>query len=185
MSIDWSKAPSSATHYLPEQKDLGWEACWYKKDGDKWLVMNCARLEKRGHMEWIVDYSEVDKFVPLLVPRSAFSSEWNGQGLPPVGITCESWRSGVRRIIKILGHGDEYIFVRQDDGREILLSIGDGREFRPCRTPEQIAAEEREKAIDAMLDLDPPHESGFIMTSRRQFCEILFDAGYRRQEQGK
>ncbi|HBO4307565.1 TPA: hypothetical protein L4U29_004042 [Pseudomonas aeruginosa] len=57
-------------------------------------------------------------------------------------------------------------------------------EARPQDT-EQIAAEEREKAIDAMLDLDPPYEDGFGMTSRRQFCEILFDAGYRRQEEGK
>ncbi|MGU0778005.1 hypothetical protein ACSESE_11465 [Pseudomonas aeruginosa] len=192
MSIDWSKAPSSATHYLPEQKDLGWEACWYKKDGDKWLVMNCARLEKRGHMEWVVDDSEVDKFVPLLVPRSAFSSEWNGQGLPPVGTVCivephnTMWgfssTSGYER--KILAYYGEYVWLGHAETPLETTRI-DKVDFRPLSTPEQIAAEEREKAIDAMLDLDPPHEKGFGLTSRRQFCEVLFDAGYRRQEEGK
>ncbi len=190
MSIDWSKAPSSATHYLPEQKDLGWEACWYKKDGDKWLVMNCARLEKRGHMEWVVDDSEVDKFVPLLVPRSAFSSEWNGQGLPPVGTVCEHYGTADDLAwleVEVIGHGNvdgrNVAFFRYGTGSpRFTVSYSTANNFRPIRTHEQIAAEEREKAIDAMLDLDPPHENGLALTSRRQFCETLYDAGYRRQE---
>lgn len=177
MSIDWSKAPSSATHYLPEQKDLGWEACWYKKDGDKWFVMNCARLEKRGHMEWAVDDPEVDKFVPLLVPRSAFSSEWNGQGLPPVGAVCEyrhmiwpEYRSCEIRYIS------EESLVAYDDAQEQFYRTCDML-FRPIRTPEQIAAEEREKAIEEMCFA--------VETLTVKQAKALYDAGYRRREEGK
>ncbi len=184
MSIDWNKAPSSATHYLPEQKDLGWGACWYKKDGDKWLVMNCARLEKRDHMEWFVDDSEVDKFVPLLVPRSAFPSEWNGQGLPPVGTVCivephnTMWgfssTSGYER--KILAYYGEYVWLGHAETPLETTRI-DKVDFRPIRSPEQIAAEEREKAIEEMCFAEE------TLTVRQ--AKALYDAGYRRQEEGK
>ncbi|HHK0021537.1 TPA: hypothetical protein ACQQGR_004928 [Pseudomonas aeruginosa] len=186
MSIDWSKAPSSATHYLPEQKDLGWEACWYKKDGDKWLVMNCARLEKRGHMEWVVDDSEVDKFVPLLVPRSAFSSEWNGQGLPPVGTVCivephnTMWgfssTSGYER--KILAYYGEYVWLGHAETPLETTRI-DKVDFRPLSTPEQIAAEEREKAIEEMRELVGDIDK---VPTWSDALAALYDAGYRRQE---
>ncbi|MFU3391685.1 hypothetical protein ACM7KZ_29085 [Pseudomonas aeruginosa] len=192
MSIDWSKAPSSATHYLPEQKDLGWEACWYKKDGDKWLVMNCARLEKRGHMEWIVDYSEVDKFVPLLVPRSAFYSEWNGQGLPPVGTVCERRTlpggDGRYEQVRIIAHTRKGFPVWENtDGVFAGISkfphlVGGRPEFRPIRTPEQIAADERSKECDRIfVILSSVEREG----NRSDMAEALYDAGYRRQEEGK
>ncbi|MDP5648189.1 hypothetical protein P3794_27390 [Pseudomonas aeruginosa] len=191
MSIDWSKAPSSATHYLPEQKDLGWEACWYKKDGDKWLVMNCARLEKRDHMEWVVDDSEVDKFVPLLVPRSAFSSEWSGQGLPPVGTACivyphnTQWgfNSTAGHERKVLAYHGDFVWLGTEN-EALETTRTDKVDFEPIHSPEQIAAEEREKAISEMLDIYIYNGAYRPMTSK-QFCEILFDAGYRRQEEGK
>ncbi|HCG1294855.1 hypothetical protein [Pseudomonas aeruginosa] len=188
MSIDWSKAPSSATHYLPEQKDLGWEACWYKKDGDKWLVMNCARLEKRCHMEWVVDYSEVDKFVPLLVPRSAFSSEWNGQGLPPVGTVCEVLWSESRleylkaKVFGVNEHGQP-IFRFEEGPKKFeyqadpLRTASGTQVFRPVRTLEQIAAEEREAGISDMQTItDGAGPTVYAKLS------ALYDAGYRRQE---
>lgn len=179
MSIDWNKAPSSATHYLPEQKDLGWGACWYKKDGDKWLVMNCARLEKRDHMEWFVDDSEVDKFVPLLVPRSAFPSEWDGQGLPPVGTVCEYrhliWPEYRPCEIRYIS---EESLVAYDDAQEQFYRTCDML-FRPLPTPEQIAAEEREKAINQMIS-----DAGYVDPKIGTFVAMgnLYDAGYRRQE---
>ncbi|WP_336187201.1 hypothetical protein [Pseudomonas aeruginosa] len=175
MSIDWSKAPSSATHYLPEQKDLGWGACWYKKDGDKWLVMNCARLEKRDHMEWFVDDSEVDKFVPLLVPRSAFPSEWNGQGLPPVGTVCEYYADeNTWRRCEIVAHKDGQAVVWVNNAH---IWASSGASLRPISTPEQIAAQEREKAIKEMCFAEE------TLTVKQ--AKALYDAGYRRQEEGK
>ncbi|EPM0008979.1 hypothetical protein N1H70_000052 [Pseudomonas aeruginosa] len=175
MSIDWSKAPEGATHWEPTGPDF-YEG-WMKKEGNEWFYWG------RGSEKWLNTLRYCNVSAEREATFEARPQEtWDGQGLPPVGITCESWRSGVRRIVKILGHGDEYIFVREDDGRENLLSIGDGREFRPRRTPEQIAAEERRKSI--------LHLANLLIDSRGQCneysqAEAIFDAGYRRQEEGK
>lgn len=180
MSIDWSNAPEGATHWEPAGHEFS--EGWMLKEGDDWFYWS------KVSQTWFYDHTSCDASAEREATFEARPQEdWDGQGLPPVGITRESWRSGVRRIVKILGHGDEYIFVREDDGREILLSIGDGREFRPLRTTEQIAAEEREKAVQEMLALDEyPHgqDRGGMM-SRADFCRVLYGAGYRRQEEGK
>ncbi|HCU2081765.1 TPA: hypothetical protein OUI22_000382 [Pseudomonas aeruginosa] len=175
MSIDWSKAPEGATHWEPRGPYFG--EGWMKKEGNEWFYWG------EGTNKWFKGKLSCNVSAEREATFEARPQEaWDGQCLPPVGITCESWRSGVRRIVKILGHGDEYIFVREDDGREILLSIGDGREFRPIRTPEQIAAEERRKSI--------LHLANLLIDSRGQCneysqAEAIFDAGYRRQEEGK
>ncbi|HCA7769791.1 TPA: hypothetical protein MX426_004517 [Pseudomonas aeruginosa] len=167
MSIDWYTAPEGATHWEP--RGSLYREGWMKKVGNKWSYW------AEGRKAWISETSACSVSAEREATFEARPKEaWDGQGLPPVGITCESWRSGVRRIVKILGHGDEYIFVREDDGREILLSIGDGREFRPLRTPEQIAAEEREKAIEEMCFAEE------TLTVKQ--AKALYDAGYRRQE---
>ncbi|HEP7907062.1 TPA: hypothetical protein ACRMT7_006019 [Pseudomonas aeruginosa] len=182
MSIDWSKAPEGATHWEPKGTEFG--EGWMKKVGNEWSYW----LE--GSEVWAGVWA--DCFVSAereatFEPRP--QDPWSGQGLPPVGTVCivephnTMWgfssTSGHER--KILAYYGEYVWLGRAETPLETTRI-DKVDFRPIRTPEQIAAQEREKAIDAMLDLDPPHESGFGMTSRRQFCEVLFDAGYRRQE---
>ncbi|OXT86554.1 hypothetical protein [Pseudomonas aeruginosa] len=169
MSIDWSTAPEGATHWEPRGPDFS--EGWMKKEGNEWFYWG------EGTNKWFKGKLSCNVSAEREATFEARPQEaWDGQSLPPVGITCESWRSGVRRIVKILGHGDEYIFVREDDGREILLSIGDGREFRPIRTPEQIAAEERSKECDRIF---------FILSNveregnRSDMAEALYDAGLR------
>lgn len=107
---------------------------------------------------------------------------WDGQGLPPVGDSCE------RRFIDVAGsswfgcivlaHGSRKIFIRDDNGDEWAHSL-DEVEFRPYRTPEQIAAEEREKAVQQMAgDLgELPARTTVIPT-----LYAIYDAGYRKQE---
>ncbi|MBX5886648.1 hypothetical protein ISE64_07270 [Pseudomonas aeruginosa] len=164
MSIDWSKAPEGCigafARIIGNQRTAFF--VFSKRPSD---YMSREGYEGEGEDGSYHVFSEFWEWI---------DKPWDGQGLPPVGITCESWRSGVRRIVKILGHGDEYIFVREDDGREILLSIGDGREFRQIRTPEQIAAEEREKAIEEMCFAEE------TLTVKQ--AKALYEAGYRRQE---
>ncbi|MCV0108788.1 hypothetical protein KUC42_08540 [Pseudomonas aeruginosa] len=162
MSIDWSKAPEGCIGAFARIISKTAFFVFSKRPSDYSSREGYEGVGEDGPYHVFSEYWEwIDK-------------PWDGQGLPPVGITCESWRSGVRRIVKILGHGDEYIFVREDDGREILLSIGDGREFRPLRTPEQIAAEEREKAIEEMFFAEE------TLTVKQ--AKALYEAGYRRQE---
>ncbi|MFU5560248.1 hypothetical protein ACM7V5_04775 [Pseudomonas aeruginosa] len=172
MSIDWTKAPEGANkagftgpnNYLQFYRIPGRFG-----DYDYWSENNGWRG------------TDFPTCANQLFERPA-KVEWDGRGLPPVGVECEYrhmiWPEYRRCEIRYIS--DESL-VAYDNGQEQYYRTPDML-FRPLPTPEQIAAEEREKAIDAMLDLDPPHESGFGMTSRRQFCEVLFDAGYRRQE---
>ena len=54
-------------------------------------------------------------------------------------------------------------------------------DLRPIRTPEEIAAEQRKRAIDAMqriVSRGDPHYG-------RKVCKSLYDAGYRKVEGGK
>lgn len=177
MNIDWSKAPKGATHHLLDT------------DG---IVPQSFAIEKADR------YQDIDSTEYLLksdigkgwkVTRRP-SSEWNGQGLPPVGMVCEvEYDTG-----KVLWHEAEIIHHKSDDPRfaAAILRINHPdklvwfSQFRPIRTPEQIAADEREKAIDEMVGLmcqdgafDPEDPESTAAMGK------LYDAGYRKQEQPK
>ncbi|HDL5093989.1 TPA: hypothetical protein PXD63_004253 [Pseudomonas aeruginosa] len=185
MSIDWNTAPEGATHWEPTGPDF-YEG-WMKKEGTDWFYWS-----ESGH-KWINGILTCDVSADREATFEARPQEaWDGHGLPPVGTVCivephnTMWgfssTSGYER--KILAYYGEYVWLGHAETPLETTRI-DKVDFRPIRTPEQIAAEEREAAIVAMLDLDPPHENGLGLTSRRQFCETLYDAGYRRQEEGK
>jgi hypothetical protein len=101
---------------------------------------------------------------------------WTGEGLPPVGSMCITTRGDYEREVLILCHGEKRVFVRdQVDGEEWGLLI-EGRDFRPVLTPEQIAAEERLKAIDEMAAVYKSNYEGHV----KDGCQALYDAGYRK-----
>ncbi|EOZ3002132.1 hypothetical protein APA66_27680 [Pseudomonas aeruginosa] len=184
MSIDWSKANGSAVAALIAKKNN------IHYPGFEFV----SGYHRTGCM---IRATSADDGSPLSAPEDVWEIverpvTWNGQGLPPVGTVCivephnTMWgfssTSGYER--KILAYYGEYVWLGHAETPLETTRI-DKVDFRPIRIPEQIAAEEREAAIVAMLDLDPPHENGLGLTSRRQFCETLYDAGYRRQEEGK
>lgn len=53
-------------------------------------------------------------------------------------------------------------------------SASENYTFKPIRTPEQIAAEEREKAIEEMRAALPD------WAAPENICPMLYDAGYRK-----
>lgn len=80
----WADAPEDATHYLPEQPDLGWVECWYKKIGDNWLVLACE--SPLSDVGWTFDYDDVEIFEPLLIRRPiSFNPE------DTVEVRCNGW----------------------------------------------------------------------------------------------
>ncbi|MBA5014451.1 hypothetical protein H2O01_29150 [Pseudomonas aeruginosa] len=174
MSIDWSKAPEGATHWEPTGPDF-YEG-WMKKEGNEWFYWG------EGANKWF----KGKLFCNVSAEREATfearpQEAWDGQGLPPVGTTCIvephntlwgfSSTSGHER--KILAYHTDYVWLGNGDTPLETTRI-DKVDFRPIRTPEQIAAEEREKAIEEMCFAEE------TLTVKQ--AKALYDAGYRRQE---
>ena len=163
--IDWSKAPEGADKYNTYNK------LFYKGAQPDLQVFT------HGGWKRSVFVKSDERFVCRPTTPS-----WSGEGLPPAGVVCEVYHDGDWYETKIIG-------VDTDDGSCVFKTHGDcdtpydgfvsASSFRPIRTPEQIAEEERE--LDQAL---------------REACEIvgcapgsmfgievvkkLIDAGYRK-----
>lgn len=127
-----------------------------------------------------------------VVGRANRIPEWDGDGLPPVGANVEvvglgkesrpkaieDWKDGDK--VECIAH---HVMWEKDlkpvffNKRTMQFSSLRKDCYRPVRTPEQIAAEERESAINGMLTHDA------LGGSRRGLAAALYDAGYRKQEQ--
>ena len=177
--IDWSKAPEGATHWMQESYD--WLEGFWKRVGA------ANYFYEKG--EWV--FSGGKPFGhPKLIARP--SPAWSGVGIPAAGSICEvrqktpcessfDWEEC--RIAMINTGADGLPQVCTIDKRgdlAIYYPATDVVEFRPIRTPEQIAADEREAAVAEMLGL-------FGGTDSRDtyLMQLLYDAGYRKMEQPK
>lgn len=115
--------------------------------------------------------------------------EWDGVGLPPVGLDVEIKRGNCTWI-----DGDEWqigktatvmaSFLNSRDIEMASVQFPGGhcecilaRCLSPIRTAEQVAAEERNKVIREMVAevTEEPRARHFA------FCEVLYDAGYRKE----
>lgn len=111
---------------------------------------------------------------------------WDGLDRPRVGVICEyrakdscgpkDWTKV--HVLAIGSHGDDQTLLLAEDenGRPAKMFGRIWQEgcFRPLRTPEQIAAEQRERAIDDMAR---------IISSKvadRRAAESLWELGYRK-----
>lgn len=167
-----------------------------------------ARIRNRGTpqlMAWAESYTEDviflrDDRVGTVCPRLAVgcwelvaarptTPSWSGEGLPPVGVVCEAkWgRSGWSRCV-VFAHKPN-----ANSGVDVLVDVdGDWTffdkpsMFRPIRTPEQIAADEREAAIMEMTHVIYMKRCGLDCTPCSPADEVkvaasaLYDAGYRK-----
>ncbi len=183
MSIDWSKAPI-ATHYTPPLDDSGmWVAVFWRKEGDKfaeaWQVLDDGSLSNiQGPL---VTKETLESMVVRPIP-------WNGEGFPPVGVPIEAkhknaqpdWaRPGFYETVIVAIGKQLVIFEADGNGCEKVGLLSDYI-FRPVRTAEQIAAEEREATLtDIALLMGKDPERPMI----REMAAILWDAGYRKQVQ--
>jgi len=188
--IDWSKAPEGATHYLPINKKMKWDACWYRVDEEgQWFGWNASSF-LGGQGSWVLDRDEVDVFPAYLVERP---QPWTGDGLPPVGLTVripDEMAGGNAFLaqfeglnVEIVGHatsqmGNPLAVFQYEDRKgdyRYHAMCGDNGNFEPIRTPEQIAADQRAKAVEKMWSIYwQPHA-----TSAKQALGLLWDAGLR------
>ena len=149
--IDWSKAPEGATHRGAIN--------WFKSDGEKVYTFDGA--------VWHPASWEIWQLAPFAKRPSIHADEWSGEGLPPVGVVCRKCYNSPDEYynVKILAHDDHcgdvaiYRWIEgpldgELDQSTMHLNMASGSNahwsFRPIRTPEQIAADEREAAIKEM-----------------------------------
>lgn len=166
MSIDWSKAPEGCigafARIIGNQRTAFF--VFSKRPSD---YMSREGYKGEGEDGSYHVFSEFWEWL---------DKPWDGQGLPPVGTVCE-YRHMIwpeYRPCEIRYISEESLVV-YDDAQEQFYRTCDML-FRPIRTPEQIAADEREKAVGdmAMSIQGVPYQYPTLYA--------LYDAGYRRQE---
>ena len=174
--IDWGKAPEGATHYN--------HTCsgWYK------VTRIGAVFFWNGHTsEWRPARFWDDRKHDCI--QRPTTPSWSGEGIPPVGVRVLIMNP---EKFAITDYGQEFVgeectvravFVNDLDYRMVAVEKVGGacccflsEMCFPIRTHEQIAADEREAAIDAMLAATPAPGSDISL----RVCEQLYDAGYRK-----
>ncbi|ORL69508.1 hypothetical protein B7H19_11330 [Pseudomonas putida] len=124
----------------------------------------------------------------LAVIREAPAPEWKGEGLPPAGTVCERRTmpegDGRYEQVRIIARTSKGFPVWENtDAMFAGISkfphlVGGFPEFRPIRTPEQMAAEQRDRATATWLET-VAEDYGQETADQ---CElILTGAGYRKQ----
>lgn len=138
------------------------------------------------------------------VSTVAAPATWNGEGLPPVGLECEQ-RIDFKKApaytiinltelgvdvqkhlprfqkVKILYASEKYV-VSEANGVE-CMAPSSCVEFRPVRTAEQVAAEQRENGVQQMVDAIS--WGAHVPETRRKIAYDLYDAGARMPGEGQ
>lgn len=172
--VDWSKAPEGATHY---NKDY---CTW------PWLKGTPASYFDEGKEVWVEYKSDDSDWELHFINAVKRPQEWDGSGVPPVGMVCEYrlndydfWFT-CKITYKLSGADDCFVAWCDHLSTEQFLSFSSDRyklQLRKIKTPEQIAVEERQQAIDEMCNV--------IRESDLKTVAALYDAGYRKTEDSK
>lgn len=115
---------------------------------------------------------------------------WTGEGLPPVGTVCEirahKLNDWSRATIKF-AERNVIVWDWEDEPalNGLCTAYAHAIEIRPIRTPEQIAAEEREAAIKEAMPIIRdacafPQDMGRANIASA-VVHAMIDAGYRKQ----
>lgn len=160
--IDWSKKPEGATHYAPAGDEVAFR--WFNMDkgdfGASWIY---------GYWDLLDRPSNRHDMVKIEQP-------WTGEGLPPVGIKVHihdpegELMYGAGESGEVIAHVENTAVVRMSYGLGCFVS-------RHLRTPKQIAAEERDKAIAEIREI----ASAAAGRIEGDAAAAVYDAGYRKQ----
>lgn len=186
MNIDWSKSPEDATHAgnSPYEKGV---ITWFKGISDP---ASRNYFMNEGSMNaWAISSENLSAWD--LIERQKKQYAWDGVGDPPVGVVCQysvlngPWYTCEVGYSFFDGEHRCFVIKCQHIGFEQVCRIEPGSEgsveFRPFRTAEHVAAEERKKAIEEMVFGVCGCEPDGGNTSAFMVCGFLYDAGYRKQ----
>ncbi|MBJ2303495.1 MULTISPECIES: hypothetical protein [unclassified Pseudomonas] len=168
MNIDWSKAPEWANAVIKAKTgNLVWVPF---ADGI------CIGLMVEGGYPQEVDMVPPHEWKLVEVRPT---EPWNGEGLPPVGTVRDSNVEGTWEESTVIAHDRGMAIIRRfsHEHEATMYNPVDESQIRPIRTPEQIEAEERKAAIDAMYRVF--HDSPGL--AAQEGIAALYDAGYRKQ----
>lgn len=150
---DWDLVPE-ATHYQPPIDDSGMfnPVFWRAVDGrlvEAWAVYGG---KVRHYPNPVTGRDLSGRLIPRPAPAAA---EWDGVGLPSVGTVCEYFDNKGEWYPAVMSHIGSHLFIvkyqHPEHGQQescMHIASNDGpisSRLRPIRTPEQIAAEERER----------------------------------------
>lgn len=167
--IDFAKGPEGATHYCNDT--------WYQCNVSHWRYWSPTTLAWQ-----VTPYASPENFSWWSASVSRQDQEWNGSGLPPVGTVCEFMKHNSPPAPEGKWLIGEILYL----SRFTVIISGDMCEhvhhprncsFRPIRTPAQLAAEEREKAIEFMMQMTS--SLGHSDVSKKILFGELYDKGLR------
>lgn len=186
-TIDWSKAPEGATHALLRSD----RAVFFRQDIEafEWVAGEWHHVgPDLGELKCERDLIERPA-APIFAPQNDESQnvarvQWDGEGLPPVGVECEvtphnnvwGFSTLETRPCSVIAYHADFAWIDLGlPGVPVATRI-DKVDFTPIRTPEQIAQQERLAAIEEM---DAVFSSSFE-GHRKDGLQALYDAGYRK-----
>lgn len=171
MSIDWSKCPE-ATHFDPVDQNF------LREIDESLLLFNKIR-------GWTVPiYTQYGVTIKDCHRPLIKRPEWTGEGLPPVGMVCEykhvhEWQKVEVFAIKPNHNGSHTALVTYENGT--WCGCAEPSFFRPIRTSEQIAEEEREAGVDGIRQAVSKSPNCKAHGLEWDVACAIYDAGYRKQ----
>ena len=130
----------------------------------------------------LIRYKIIAERRPITEPvvNQQLTTEWDGEGLPPVGALCRYRAFSDMPWVEceVLGlQGDDAWLKRTKDGRTFVMG---NPELFPIPSPEDVAREkERSEQCDKIFGiLSSVERTG----NRSDMAEALYDAGYRKME---
>ena len=185
MNIDWIEG---ATHY-----GIGDDCPVFFRNIIKGESYEFKNVYSSGVMaSWLKCTGYID--IPnSLVERPKKQEAWDGEGLPPVGTVCEVlWNESrmeylITKVFGVNEHGQP--IHRFDEGpkkyqyqADVLRTASGTQVFRPIKTAEQLAEEEKVAAIAEMRAvLMAASDRKSVTLVERLATVALYDAGYRKQ----
>lgn len=178
--VEW---PEGATHKFSEPTTSPWRDL----SGATWKWFESGIWRDSGRTSESLMANQPHRLTKLPIPEKETSMidlvvEWDGVGLPPVGTVCQYQNSlGSWFKVEITAIAKKGIcFIQPDlDGENYACKVSS--KFRPIRTAEQVAAEERDKAINEMVFGVCGCEPDGGNTTAFMICGFIYDAGYRKE----
>lgn len=173
MDINWDEAPEGFDYALTTDSD------WNGAPEYKGTIRFAKKRENSAYFECREGrYPLVGRGCWVVVATRP--KQWNGEGLPPVGTVCEAWHLGCEQGVVEIRYSGECMVLWSVSRKHEQCSASENYTFKVLRTPEQIAAEEREKAITELAAELAGHWSAEAVATQRDMAAYLYDAGYRR-----